>query len=250
MAKRVRLDRAISKLGLASRSEARRLITAGKVLVGGRQIVDPATEVLPQQADIRVDGRAVPPCHERTIILNKSRGVLVTRRDPEGRPTVFDLLGPDGPTLVAAGRLDMATTGLLLLTTDTQLAEWLTNPANGIIRRYVVTVRGALSDDSANQMTHGIAGMRAAAVRVRKRSTRETHLLVDLTEGKNREIRRLCEALGHEVTALKRIAFGSLGLGDLQPGEWRDVTREEVAQLRTTERQASPTRIRSTTLKR
>lgn len=250
MAKRVRLDRAISKLGLASRSEARRLISAGKVRVGGRQIVDPATGVVPQHADIRVDGRAAPPCRDRTIVLNKPRGVLVTRRDPQGRPTVFDLLGPGGPTLVPAGRLDMATTGLLVLTTDTQLAEWLTNPANGIIRRYVVTVRGALSEGSANQMTVGIAGMRAAAVRVRKRSSRETHLLVELAEGKNREIRRLCEAVGHEVTALKRISFGSLELGDLRPGEWRDVTREEISRLRSTERLASPARIRSTTLQR
>ena len=250
MAKRVRLDRAISQLRLASRSEARRLITAGKVTVSGRQIVDPATEVAPQHADIRVEGRTANPRRDRTIVLNKPRGMLVTRRDPEGRPTVFDLLGADGTTLVAAGRLDMATTGLLLLTTDTQLAEWLTNPETAIIRRYVVTVRGAVSEDSANDMTHGVAGMRAAAVRVRKRSRRETHLLVELTEGKNREIRRLCEAVGHEVTALKRIAFGSLELGDLRPGEWRDVTQEEIARLRTTDRHASPTQIRSTTLKR
>ena len=238
MAKKARLDRALSKLGLASRSDARRLIAAGRVTVGGRPILDPSVEVAPGRDDIRIAGRAARPRRARTILLNKPRGVLVTRRDPEGRPTVFDLLGSEGKTLVAAGRLDMATTGLLLLTTDTELADRLTNPANGIIRRYAVTVRGALSDESAARMADGIDGMRAAAVRVRKRSSRETHLLVELTEGKNREIRRLCEAVGHEVTSLKRVAFGTLELGTLQPGEWREVTIEEIS------------RIRSTTLKR
>ena len=238
MARKVRLDRAVSKSGLASRKDARRLIAAGKVTVGGRTILDPSVEVAPERDDIRVNGRAAGRRRIRTILLNKPRGVLVTRSDPEGRPTVFDLLGSEGKALVAAGRLDMATTGLLLLTTDTKLADWLTNPANGIVRRYVATVRGALSDESATRMTDGIDGMRAADVRVRKRSSRETHLLVELTEGKNREVRRLCEAVGHEVTALKRVAFGTLELGNLEPGEWREVTKEEIS------------RIRSTTLKR
>jgi 23S rRNA pseudouridine2605 synthase len=234
MVKKVRLDRAVSKLGLASRTGARRLIAAGRVTVGGRTILDPAREVETNRDDIRVNGRSAIPRRARTILLNKPRGVLVTRRDPDGRPTVFDLLGSEGTILVAAGRLDMATTGLLILTTDTELADWLTNPAHGIIRRYVVTVRGSLSDDSASRMMEGIDGMRAATVRVRKRSSRETHLLMELTEGKNREVRRLCESAGHEVTALKRIAFGTLELGDLQPGQWREVTNEEISQIRST----------------
>lgn len=234
MAKKVRLDRALSKLGLASRSEARRLIAAGKVTVGGRRILDPSIEVTPAAGNVRLTGHTTGPRRDRTILLNKPRGVLVTRRDPEGRSTVFDLLGAESTALVAAGRLDMATTGLLLLTTDTEFADWLTNPVNGIIRRYALTVRGALSDDSATRMTEGVDGMRATAVRVRKRSSRETHLLVELTEGKNREIRRLCQAMGHEVTALKRVAFGALELGNLQPGEWREVTKEEIARMRST----------------
>ena len=234
MAKKTRLDRAVSKLGLASRTDARRLIAAGKVTVGGRTILDPSVEVAPGRGDIRVNGRAAGERRARTILLNKPRGVLVTRSDPEGRPTVFDLLGNEGKTLVAAGRLDMATTGLLLLTTDSRLADWLTNPANGIVRRYVVTVRGALSDESATRMIDGIDGMHAAAVRVRKRSSRETHLVVELTEGKNREIRRLCEAVGHQVTTLKRVAFGTLELGSLEPGEWREVTKEEISRIRST----------------
>jgi 23S rRNA pseudouridine2605 synthase len=206
----VRLDRALSKLGLASRTEARALIASGKVTVGGRTVRDPAFAVVPEPRNIVVEGRSAGPRPWRTIALHKPRGVVATRRDPEGRPTVFDLLGDEAATLVAVGRLDLATTGLLLFTTDNHLADRLTDPSTGIVRRYVVTVRGHLSDEAAARMEI------------------ETHLIVELTEGRNREIRRLCEAVGHEVTRLKRIAFGTIELGDLQPGRWRDVTREEI----------------------
>ena len=228
---RVRLDRALSKLGLASRADARALILAGRVTVAGRIVRDPATLVVPETARIAIDGRRPSRSRRRTIVLHKPRGVITTRRDPEGRSTVFDLLGDDAEGLVAAGRLDLATTGLLILTTDTQLANRLTDPSNGFVRRYVVTVRGALTDESARLMERGIEGMTAHSVAIRKRSTRETHLIIELTEGKNREVRRLCDASGHEVTRLKRIAFGPIELGDLAPGEWRELTREEEAAL-------------------
>jgi 23S rRNA pseudouridine2605 synthase len=225
---RVRLDRALSKLGLASRAEARALIASGAVTVRGRPVSDPATPVVPESGGIAVEGRHVVPPRWRAVMFHKPRGVVTTRRDPDGRRTVFDVLGPDGDGLVAVGRLDMATTGLLLLTTDTQLANRLTDPANAFVRRYAVTVRGALTAESARRMEHGIDGMHARSVTVRKRSRRETHLIVELTEGKNREIRRLCEAVGHEVTRLKRTAFAGVELGDLQPGEWRAITRDAL----------------------
>ena len=224
---RVRLDRALSKLGLASRSDARSLILDGRVTVAGRIVRDPATPVVPETARIAIDGRRPRPSRRRTIVLHKPRGVITTRRDPEGRRTVFDLLGDQAEGLVAAGRLDLATTGLLILTTETQLANRLTDPANGFIRRYVVTVRGEVTDEHARVMKDGLDGMTAHSVVVRKRSTRETHLTVELTEGKNREVRRLCEAAGHAVTRLKRIAFGPIELGDLPPGKWRELTRAE-----------------------
>lgn len=226
---RVRLDRALSKLGLASRAEARALIAAGAVTVRGRAVRDPATPVVPERGGIAVAGRRAVAPRWRAVVLNKPRGVVTTRRDPDGRRTVFDVLGPDGEGLVAVGRLDMATTGLLLLTTDTQLANRLTDPANAFVRRYAVTVRGALTAESARRMEEGIDGMQARCVTVRKRSGRETHLIVELTEGKNREIRRLCEAVGHEVTGLKRTAFAGVELGNLQPGEWRAIARDALA---------------------
>lgn len=225
---RVRLDRALSKLGLASRARARELIEAGKVRVAGRTIADPSHLVVPETASIRIDGQETALPVWRTIVLHKPRGTVTTRRDPEGRRTVFDVLGAEAGSLVAAGRLDLASSGVLILTTDTRLADWLTDPSNAIVRRYAVTVRGRLEDDAARRMEAGVDGLSARSVAVRKRSNRETHLIVELTEGKNREIRRLCKAVGHEVTALTRVAFGGLELGQLQPGEWRKVSREEL----------------------
>ena len=107
----------------------------------------------------------------------------------------------------------------------------MTDPAHAFIRRYVVTVKGALSDDEAREMEHGIDDMTAHSVVIRKRSARETHALIELTEGKNREVRNLCAAVGHEVTRLKRVAFGPIELGELAPGKWRDLTKEEEIAL-------------------
>ena len=224
-----RLDRALSKLGLASRSEAQRLIEQGRVTLRGRVIRDPAAMVVPETAGIGIDHTRAPRQAWRTIAFNKPRGVVTTRRDPEGRRTVYDVLGEAARGLVPVGRLDMASTGLLLLTTDTQLANRLTDPANGVPRQYAVTVRGSVTDADTGRMTAGIDGLRATAVEVRKRSRRETHLMIELTEGRNREIRRMLEALGHEVTRLLRVSFGPVALGALQPGEWREVARDEFA---------------------
>ncbi len=224
----VRLDRALSKLGAASRAEAKTLILEGRVKAGGRTVTDPAYLVVPGTTRLAIGDTPIATAGWRTIALHKPRGVVTTRRDPEGRRTVFDLIGRDNGALVAVGRLDRASTGLLLLTSDTRLAARLTDPANAIVRRYVVTARGEVGDESVERMQRGIAGLRASTVTVRKRSRRETHLIVELTEGRNREIRRLLEATGHEVTRLLRVAFGGLALGTLQPGEWREVSRAEI----------------------
>ena len=225
---RVPLARALSKLGRSSRSEAIALVLAGRVAVNGRVVRDPARPVVPERDRLTVDGQGVERVKWRLILLNKTRGTVTTRRDPEGRPTVFDLLGENGRGLIAVGRLDRATSGLLLLTTDTRFANWLTDPATGIVRRYVTTVRGELTDADAARMTAGIDELRAHDVHVRKRSARETHLIIELVEGKNREIRRLCSAVGHEVTALRRVAVGGLEIGNVAPGAWREVSRAEV----------------------
>lgn len=233
----VSLERALSKLGAASRSEARALIASGRVRMGGRVVSNPSMRVTPESARLTIDGVPARRQAWTLIAFHKPRGVVTTRRDPEGRPTVFDLLGEAGRGLVAVGRLDFASSGLLLFTNDTQLAHRLTDPAARVIRRYVATVRGQITDEIAGSLEDGVtvgaAGgrrerLQAARVRIRKASGRETHLIVELTEGKNREIRRLFAAAGHDVTRLHRIAFGPVELGQLAPGAWRAIDRHEL----------------------
>jgi len=218
---RVALNRALSKLGILSRTQATGAIRAGRVRVDGRVVVDPAHLIVPERARITVDGEPLAPARWRTILFHKPRGVVTTRRDPDGRRTIYDVLGEDGHDLRAIGRLDLATTGLLLLTTDTQLANWITDPDNGVSRVYVVTVRGEVAAAAVNDLP-------AARATLRKASARESHLTVELREGKNRQVRRMFDAIGHEVTRLKRVKLGGLELGALEPGEWRDVTRSEL----------------------
>jgi len=200
--------------------------------VNGRVVTDPATRVVTGLTRIEVGGTALEPPPWICIALNKPRKVVTTRRDPQGRKTVYDLVADLNERVVPVGRLDLASSGLLLMTSDTQLADWLTDPANGIVRRYVVSVEGELSDRSVQWLMSGVTDrdetLRAESVQILKRSKRETHIIVDLCEGRNREIRRMLKIAGHEVTRLKRVAFGGIELGDLAPGKWRTVSREEI----------------------
>lgn len=221
---RVGLARALSKLAILSRAEATEAIRAGRVQVDGRVVRDPLRPVVPERARIVVDGQQRRRAAWRTIVLHKPRGVVTTRRDPEGRRTIYDVLGEAGEGLVAVGRLDLASTGLLLLTTDTQLANWITDPVHAVSRVYLVTVRGDVTPEAAAQLP-------AAGVLVRKRSARETHLTVELTQGRNREIRRMFDVIGREVTRLKRVRVGGLELDGLEPGAWREVTRDELRRV-------------------
>ena len=227
------LNRALSKLGLLSRTQATEAIRAGRVRVDGRVILDPLQRVAVDRARISIDEAPRPTVAWRTILFHKPRGVVTTRRDPQGRKTIYDALGDAGRHLIAIGRLDLATSGLLLLTSDTQLAHWMTDPANGVPRVYLATVRGRVTDADVERIREGVDSrgerLRAHAVTLRKASGRESHLTVELREGKNREVRRLFEAIGHEVTRLKRVALGGLDLGALGPGAWRELRRDEVS---------------------
>jgi len=198
--KKIPLNRALSKLGVLSRAQATEAILAGRVRVGGRLVRTPSTLVSPEHARIELDETRARKAAWRTILFHKPRGVVTTRTDPEGRPTIYDVLGVAGTGLIAVGRLDAATSGLLLLTTDTQLANWLTDP---------------------QRLTGEIT--------LRKTSGRESHLLVELREGKNRQVRRMFSDIGHEVTSLKRVRFGGLELGSLPPGTYKEILRKEIA---------------------
>lgn len=233
--KGVPLARALSKLGVASRAEATRWIEAGRVTVGGRVITDVQHLVHPERARLALDGRPIARTARVTIMLHKPRGVVTTRSDPEGRPTVYELIRDAGTHLVPVGRLDMASTGLLLFTNDTRLAHWLTDPATQLVRVYLVTVRGELADEAARRLEQGVVieseRLQAQRITIRKRSKRETHLVVELIEGKNREIRRLLLSAGHEVTRLARVSFGRLELGTLAPGRWRAIDDAELRRV-------------------
>lgn len=228
----VPLNRALSKLGILSRAQATEAIRAGRVRVGGRVERDPRRAVIPERARIEVDD--VPRAKQawRAIAFHKPRGVVTTRHDPEHRPTIYDVLGTAARGLIPVGRLDLATSGLLILTSDTQLAHRLTDPANAVPREYVVTVRGEVTPAERAALERGIGHgrdrLRAWTAVLRKSSRRESHLSIELREGRNREIRRLFEAIGHEVTRLKRVKFGGLELGDLEPGQWRELSREDM----------------------
>ncbi len=229
---KVPLERALSKLGLFSRSQTRKLILDGRLKVNNKTIRDPQHLVTPEKEKFILDGKSLERVSWQAIMLNKPKGVVTTRADEHGRKTVFDLLPGELKQLHPVGRLDMASTGVLLLTNDTKLSAYLTDPVNAITRTYVVTVEGKVTAAEVSKAERGIldAGelLKPSKISLRKASNRESHLTVELTEGKNREIRRLFKALGHEVTKLKRIAFGPLQLGELKLGEFRYLRREDL----------------------
>jgi 23S rRNA pseudouridine2605 synthase len=228
----VPLERALSKLGIASRSQTKQWIEAGRIAVNGRIVKDAAFLVVPEKETITIDGKKAVRAADRTIMLNKPRGIVTTKSDEKGRKNIFDLLPAHLQHLHPVGRLDMATTGLLLMTTDTQLSNFLTEPQNEIPRVYVVSVEGNINDEDIRRLSQGVEDkgqlLKPSSITLRKASNKESHLIVELTEGKNREIRRMFEALGSEVTALKRVAFGKLKLGDLAPGQYREITKKEI----------------------
>jgi len=229
---KVPLERALSKLGAASRSQTRDWALKGRLQVNGRTVRDPLTMVSPEHDKFTVDGKPMQKDSWQAILLNKPKGVVTTASDEKGRRTIYDLLPLELRNLHPVGRLDMASTGLLILTNDTRLSSRMTDPDNSVLRTYIVTIAGELTETELAKASAGIMDegelLKPARLDLRKASGRESHLTVELTEGKNREIRRLFAALGHEVTSLKRVAFGPLQLGALEPGQFRKLSKEEL----------------------
>ena len=232
------LARALSKFGVCSRSEAVRWIEAGRVEVDGRVTRFPARRIDPRQHEVRVDGRRVGDDTERIVlVLHKPAGYITSRGDPGGRPTVYALLGAAGPWVFPVGRLDRDSSGLLVLTNDHRLGQRLTDPEAHVPKRYHARVRGVPAPEALEALREGVPlgdGTVSRPAEVRALGTAQSGtswLEIVLTEGKNRQVRRMCANVGHDVEELVRVAVGALDLGDLAPGQWRQLSAAEVARL-------------------
>ena len=235
---RERLQKYLARCGVASRRASEQLITGGKVRVNGQPASELGTTVDPERDRIEVDGRAVrPPAALSYVALNKPIGVVSTVSDPRGRRTVLDLV-PGDTRLFPVGRLDYDSEGLILLTDDGDLAMRLTHPRHSIEKEYRALLRGDVTDQVLERLSAGIEldGKPTAPATFERL---ETHpdgdwVRVVLHEGRNRQIRRMVEAVGLDVVRLVRVRVGSLELGDLPPGRWRRLSAAEVAALRGT----------------
>ncbi|NEJ70318.1 pseudouridine synthase [Rhizobium phaseoli] len=235
--RRVTLPRALSKLGYCSRTQAERLIAENRVAVDGRTITDIAAWVDLANARISVDGLVIAAEAKIYLMLNKPRGLVTTRHDPEGRPTVYDCLRDfDIPHLSPVGRLDKASEGLLLFTNDTEFAQILLDPITHVTKTYHVQIDGVIDDEGIAAMTSGICDdgelLTATAARRLRQGDRNSWIEVELDEGRNRQIRRMLEALGTECLRLVRVAIGGLELGQLPKGAVRALTEAELQSLR------------------
>jgi 23S rRNA pseudouridine2605 synthase len=233
--RRVHLHRALSKLGWGSRGQAWAWIRAGEVRVDGRVVTDPLTWVDLDRQQITRGGEGPPSAARVTLALHKPPGFVTTHSDERGRRTVYDLLPPGLPWVFPAGRLDADSEGLLILTGDAQLAVRLTDPVHHLPKRYHVTVNGEPAEEELRRLRDGIeledGTTRPAGVRMLERGGRRSVVEMELTEGRNRQIRRMWAALGRRVTRLVRVAIGGLELGDLPPGACRELGEAEVACL-------------------
>ena len=229
------LERVLSKAGAGSRVDARGWIRAGRVKVNGQVVRDPDCWVDLQRDRVRLDGKPLQARERIYLLLYKPTGYLTTYRDPQGRPTVYDLIADLGTFVSPVGRLDLDTSGLLLMTNDNQLAERVTNPESHVPKTYLVKASTRLSDGQLEQLRNGIeladGPTRPAQVRRVRDSEKYTHLEITLTEGRNRQVRRMIEALGATVLKLVRVQIGSISIGRLQIGKWRLLTDAEVQSL-------------------
>jgi pseudouridine synthase len=235
----VRLNAFLARSGVASRRNADELIKAGRVLVNGA--AGELNTVVGAEDVVEVDGRRVARQPLAYVLLHKPEGVVTTTRDPHGRPTVVDLVG-HGVRVVPVGRLDAATTGALVLTNDGPLAHRLAHPRYGVEKTYVAEVEGRLTDELLRLLATGVELEDGLTAPARARRLGPSRLELVLHEGRNRQVRRMCEAVGHPVRRLHRSRYAGLGVDDLEPGEWRELTPAEVEVLRALTRTSRPSR--------
>ena len=238
-----RLQKILSAAGIASRRAAEAYITDGRVSVNGHPVTELGTKADPEVDDIRVDGRRIKPAARRIyILMYKPRGYITSRSDPQKRPTVIDLLAKGGVRdyVYPVGRLDYDSEGLLLLTSDGDLAARLTHPSHEVEREYHARIRGVPDRHSLERLSKGIMidGRKTAPADVKLLKIldapdgAQAMLSIVLHEGRNRQVRRMCAAIGHPVVRLRRVRFGPIADERIRPGEFRELDAKEVSALR------------------
>jgi pseudouridine synthase len=245
-----RLQKILSQAWVASRRASEQLMLDGRVTVNGQTVRELGTKADPAADDIRVDGRRVRVPERRLyFLLNKPRRYVTTHSDPQNRPTVLDLVNVRD-YVYPVGRLDFDSEGLLLLTNDGDLAAHLTHPSRGVNRVYEVKVLGIPDAHDLERLSRGVVveGRRTEPAHVEllpgKRDADHSTLRITIHEGRNRQVRNMCEAIGHPVNRLRRVAIGPIRDDRLKPGQWRELTADEVARLRGSPAAATRTRGR------
>ncbi len=229
------LERVLSKAGVGSRTEARKWIAEGRVRVNGHVVTDPDEWIDLQRDRVAFDGKPLRKMERTYLLLYKPKGYLTTYRDPQGRPTIYDLLPDRDRYLFPVGRLDLETSGLLILTNDTAFAERLTNPDYKVPKTYLVKASKHLSDEQLDQLRNGVilrdGVTRPALVQRLRESGGKTVFEITITEGRNRQVRRMVEALDAKVLKLVRVSIGPIRIGDLEIGKARKLTAAEIKSL-------------------
>ena len=230
------LDRVLSQAGIGSRKEARQWIGAGRVAVDGKKVQTPDAWVDPEHQRVTLDGKPLRAARKIYLLLYKPKGYVTTYKDPDGRPTVYDLLQDVPEKVFSAGRLDLDSSGLLIFTNDGEFADHITSPESHVPKTYLVKSSLLLSDDQLEQLRQGVAladgpTRPAQVIRIRD-SGRYTFFEITITEGRNRQVRRMVEALGAKVLKLARTGIGSIRIGDLQIGKYRALSDQEVRGLK------------------
>jgi len=228
-----RLQKILSQAGVASRRASEKLMVDGRVSVNGVTVTELGTKADAAVDDIRVDGRRIhAPERHRYLLLNKPRGYVTTRSDPQKRPTVIDLLAGVREYIYPVGRLDYDSEGLLILTNDGELAARLTHPRHGVARVYEARVLGQPDAHDISRLSKGVTveGRRTQPSEVV--SLGPSQLRITVREGRNRQVRKMCEAIGHPVTELRRVAIGPIRDPKLKTGQWRDLSPQEIERLR------------------
>lgn len=229
----MRVHKAVAHAGVASRRAAERLVAQGRVLVNGTKAV--TGQIVAPEDDVTVDGRLTSPEPARVYLLNKAAGTVSTARDPQGRPTVVEAF-PETVRLYPVGRLDIDTTGALLITNDGELANGLMHPRAKVPKTYEVLVEGRVSAASVRRLRHGVDLEDGPTLPARVEVMRRAHpgctwLTIELTEGRNRQVKRMASAVGHPVRRLHRVRYAGIGLRGLRTGQWRPLTRDEISKL-------------------